>query len=55
MSVKALKDFLPVDEKLNPATARNDTLKIAQPFEAELGDEQVFFIDGCQRDWEDPS
>ena len=35
MSVKALRDFLPVDEKLNPDTVRNDTLKVAQRCEAD--------------------
>jgi hypothetical protein len=32
---------------------RHDALKVAQRCEAELGDEQIFFVEGCQRDWED--
>jgi hypothetical protein len=51
MTVKALQDFLPVDEKLNVATVRNHTMKIAERCEKELGDEQGSFIDGCPRDW----
>ncbi|MFQ5874497.1 MAG: hypothetical protein ACE5JL_11950 [Dehalococcoidia bacterium] len=51
MTAKALKDFLPVDEKLNPVTVRNHTLVVAERCEAELGEEQFGFIDGCPRDW----
>ena len=51
MTVKALQDFLPVDEKLNASTVRNHTLKIAERCEKVLGDEQGSFIDGCPRDW----
>ncbi len=51
MTVKALQNFLPVDEKLNASTVRNHTLKIAERCEKELGDEQGSFIDGCPRDW----
>jgi hypothetical protein len=47
MTVKALKDFLLVDEKLNAATIRNHTMAIAQYCEAEMEEERVFFIDGC--------
>jgi hypothetical protein len=52
MTLQALQDFLPINEKLNEATVRNHTMEVAQRCEAELGDEQVFFIDGCPRDWQ---
>jgi hypothetical protein len=32
-------------------TVRHDTLQVAERLEAELGDEQWSFIDGCPRDW----
>ncbi len=41
MTVKALRDFLPVDEKLNAATVRNHTLQVAERCDAEMGEEQV--------------
>ncbi len=52
LTVKALTDFLPIDEKLNASTVRNHTLAVAQRSERGLGEEQLFFIDGCPRDWE---
>lgn len=52
LTVDALKDFLPLDVRLDIKTVRHDALKVAQRCEAELGDEQVFFVEGCQRDWE---
>jgi hypothetical protein len=52
LTAQALKDFLPVDARLNDQTVRNHTLAVAQRCEAELGDEQWAFIDGCQYDWE---
>lgn len=52
MAVRMLKDVLPVNEKLNRVTARNHLLKVAERDEADLGEEQGFFIDGCPRDWE---
>ena len=43
---------LPVDEQLNAVTIRNHTQQMAKRLEAELGDEQFMFVEGCQRDWE---
>ncbi len=51
MTVEALSDFLPIDEKLNGATVRNHTMAVAQRCEGELGDERMFFVEGCRRDW----
>jgi hypothetical protein len=52
LTVKVLQDFLPVDEKLNASTVRNHTLQVAERCEAALGEERVFFIDGCPQQWE---
>src|SRR5712692_7613488 len=51
LTVAALKDFLPVDETLSVSTVRSNTLAVAQRCEAELGEEQGSFIEGCPRDW----
>ena len=51
LSVKAFKDFLPLDAALAINTVRHDTLKVAKRLESELGEEQWSFIEGCPRDW----
>jgi hypothetical protein len=51
LTAQALKDFLPVDATLNATTVQNHTLKVAERCEAELGEEQWSFVDGCPRDW----
>jgi hypothetical protein len=51
MTAKALRDFLPIDEATNASTVRNHTLAVAQRTEATLGEERVFFVDGCPNDW----
>jgi hypothetical protein len=51
LTVKAFKDFLPLDATLAINTVRHDTLKVAERLEAELGEEQWSFIDGSPRDW----
>jgi len=52
LKVQALTDFLPVDETLSISTVRTNALAVAQRCEAELGDEQRSFIEGCRRDWD---
>src|SRR5919201_1258580 len=51
LTVEALTDFLPLDVTLDVKTVRHDTLKVAECCEAELGEEQWSFIEGCPRDW----
>ncbi len=51
MTVKMLEDVLPLGEALQAITIRNHVLKIAERLEDELGDEQVFFIEGCPMTW----
>jgi hypothetical protein len=48
LTVEALTDFLPLDVTLDVKTVRHDTLKVAERCEAELGEEQGSFIDGCR-------
>ena len=50
--MQALKDFLPVDAKLNIKTVQNHTLAVAERCEAELGEERWAFVEGCPADWE---
>ena len=51
LSLDALQDFLPLDRSLDVKTVRYDTLKVAKRLEAELGDEQLSFIEGEPRAW----
>lgn len=48
---KLMQDVLPMDESLSPITIRNHVFKMGERMEETLGDEQVFFIDGCPDDW----
>jgi hypothetical protein len=50
LTVDALTDFLPIEVTLDVKTVRHDTLKVAERCEAELGEEQWSFIEGCPRD-----
>src|SRR5215510_8327574 len=52
LSLDALQDFLPLDLSLDVKTVRYDTLKVAKRLEAELGEEQVSFIEGEPSDWD---
>src|SRR5215467_11971420 len=52
LSLDALQDFLPIDLSLDVKTVRYDTLKVAKRLEAELGDEQLSFIEGELRAWD---
>ena len=51
LSVQPFQEVLPIEHAINAATVRNHVHGVAQRIDAELGDEQVFFIDGCERDW----
>ncbi len=52
LSVQLLQEVLPIKDAINAATVRNHVHAVGKRIDAELGDEQVFFIDGCERDWE---
>src|SRR5262245_12984048 len=52
LSLDALKDFLPMDLRLDVKTVRYDTLKVAKRLEAELGEDQASFIEGEPSDWD---
>jgi hypothetical protein len=51
-SARLLAEVLPIDAHLNAVTVRNHTHRMAERLEAELGDEQSMFVEGCERDWE---
>jgi hypothetical protein len=53
LSLRLLKEVLPIGQALNATTIRNHVQSIGERIDTELGDEQVFSIDGCERDWED--
>ena len=52
LTVNLLQEVLPIGQSINAATVRNHVHAVAQRIDAELGDEQIFFIDGCEWDWE---
>jgi hypothetical protein len=47
LTVKALRDFLPIATRLNATSVRRDTLRVARRLEAELGPEPRFPPAGC--------
>ena len=47
-----LADILPMESGANAKTLREHTLRVAERAEAELGEEQFSFIDGCPADWQ---
>ena len=47
LTFRALRDFLPVDARLNATTVRRDTLRVARRLDAELGPEPIFPLTGC--------
>lgn len=51
-TVSMLKDVLPIDKKLNPATVRNHLIQVAQREEAALAEERFMFVEGCQNEWD---
>ncbi len=50
VTVDVLSEVLPL--QANRATVYRHTQHVAVRLEGELGDEQPFFIEGCQRDWD---
>jgi len=51
LTTKLLDAVLPIGKQVNAETVRHHLHAVAQRTEAELGDEQTVFIDGCPRDW----
>jgi hypothetical protein len=47
MSVKLLRDVLPIDNKLNAMTLRSHLHDIAKRDEANLGEEKYMYASGC--------
>lgn len=51
LAAQLLRDTLPIAETINAATVRNHLQRTAERAEAELGDEQGMFIEGCPQNW----
>ena len=51
LTVDLLQEVLPIGQEINAATVRNNMHTVAQRIEDELGEERIFYIDGCERDW----
>ncbi len=52
LTSRLLEDMLPLETSLHPETIRRQVHHVAERAEAALGDEQVCFIEGCQREWD---
>ena len=50
VTVDVLEEVLPL--QANRATVYRHTQQVAERLESELGDEQPFFVEGCQHDWD---
>ena len=53
MTVDLLRDVLPIGALAHASTVRNHLHRVAARHDAELGDEQSRFIDGCPADWKE--
>ena len=53
LSAKLLGELLPLGRTLHTTALRRQVQATAQRLEEELGPEQVMFIEGCPRDWEE--
>jgi hypothetical protein len=51
LSVKLLEELLPISPTLNAGSVRHNLYQVAQRLEAELGEEQTVFIEGCPDAW----
>ena len=52
-AVGLLADVLPITAGTNAMTLRNHTLRMAEYAEAELGEEQASFLEGCPAQWQE--
>ncbi len=50
MTIRLLKDILPVGHSLNASTVRNHLCQVAQRLDAEA-EAHSGFLSGCPRDW----
>lgn len=53
LSVKLLKEVLPIEGEINPTSVRNNLHSIGKRLEDELSEEKGGYIEGCPRDWEE--
>ena len=52
LSAKVLAEVLPIDGQLNASSIRYQLHHVAQSVDAELGEEQPMFVEGCPMEWE---
>jgi len=51
LTAEVLEHLLPIGRTVHASTVRNHVHEVAERMEAELGEEKVFFVEGCERDW----
>lgn len=51
LTADVLEQLLPIGRPIHASTVRNHVHEVAERMERELGEEKVFFIESCERDW----
>ena len=51
LSIKILTEVLPIADEINHTSLRRQVNRVAERIEAELGEEQSQFIEGCPNEW----
>jgi hypothetical protein len=51
LTADVLQELLPLGGTIQATTIRNHAQQVGERMEEELGEEKVFFIAGCERDW----
>ncbi len=51
LAAQLFEELLPLETHIHATSVRNHLQRVAKRAEAGLGKEQVFFIDGCQKEW----
>ena len=51
-TVDLLRDVLPTGKTLNAETVRKHVHRVAQRAEEAVGEEKMFFVEGCQQEWD---
>ena len=52
LTVDFLQEVLPLGKSINAATVRNNAHAVGKRIDKALGEERVFFIDACERYWQ---
>ncbi len=51
LTVELLGEVLPLSKLISVSSLHRQVQRVGERMEGELGEEQMFFIEGCERDW----